>query len=447
VTDVAGASRKLEMGDFVCPYAFAGALPPPPSDPKLIEIPFDKASFVKFRYDSKAEAQAKYELLAEPDLGITIDLVDPQAYEAPAGATCAPEDKVLLSSDALAQALGEKRAATTSKSNSEVTWLRKTPLLGNNLYDAVHKYQKNPIERQHVLQSSQALAKYGDVPTSFGELLQQIEQSFTDANDVQLSTLKHPGGADFAHLTPVSVLPVLPDHECWGNDYVQATFDVDPSLAKEGDVDVAFKRSRVNGAVLKYMKKEGKPFFAYLLPPEDADRDGSGLEMEWGRDYAYDIKTDQPYFFAVSDGRAVYNQFDKKINFTRAHFLPKVERPSEITFNHGELDEEEEVGERGGKRQMLLKSNAPPAQLALTDESAGAQLTDQSGGAGASADAEGAEGGADGGEGGEGDLADAPADGAVDDDDDDADPFGDAGAPVDASDGEGGGDVLMEDDD
>ena len=33
-----------------------------------------------------------------------------------------------------------------------------------NLYDAIHKYAKNPIERQHVVQSSKALAKFGIDP-------------------------------------------------------------------------------------------------------------------------------------------------------------------------------------------------------------------------------------------------------------------------------------------
>ena len=33
---------------------------------------------------------------------------------------------------------------------AEVTWLRKTPIMGNNLYEAVHKQQKHNTERQHV---------------------------------------------------------------------------------------------------------------------------------------------------------------------------------------------------------------------------------------------------------------------------------------------------------
>ena len=149
VTDIEKVSRMLEMGDFVAPYKWECQFPPIPDDPKLIDIPMDIKSLVKFRYDSKTEKEAKYELLTEPDLGITIDLVDPQAYEAPPGATLAPEDAELLSSAAYSAAIGEKGKSATATAKTlrqEVTWLRKTPLLGNNLYDAVHKYQKNPIE-------------------------------------------------------------------------------------------------------------------------------------------------------------------------------------------------------------------------------------------------------------------------------------------------------------
>ena len=79
--DVEGATKALEMGEFVAPFKFEMGIPPVPCDPKLIDIPFDMKKFVKFRYDSQWELNRKYEIIPEPDLGITIDLVDPQAYD------------------------------------------------------------------------------------------------------------------------------------------------------------------------------------------------------------------------------------------------------------------------------------------------------------------------------------------------------------------------------
>ena len=57
--------------------SFDNALPEVPCDPKLLVHQFDKAAFVRYQYDSNLEMTHKYELLAEPDLGISIDLVDP----------------------------------------------------------------------------------------------------------------------------------------------------------------------------------------------------------------------------------------------------------------------------------------------------------------------------------------------------------------------------------
>ena len=73
-----------ECGEFLCPLHFDNSLPPIPSDPKLLMHTFDRDSFVRYRYD--AEAQHAYQILAEPDLGIPIDLVDPQAPPNPASA-------------------------------------------------------------------------------------------------------------------------------------------------------------------------------------------------------------------------------------------------------------------------------------------------------------------------------------------------------------------------
>ena len=122
--DVEGATKALEMGEFVAPFKFEMGIPPVPCDPKLIDIPFDMKKFVKFRYDSQWELNRKYEIIPEPDLGITIDLVDPQAYDPIPGATLDPKDAALLSAHAFALATGEKKSAAQGAKamRQEVTW-------------------------------------------------------------------------------------------------------------------------------------------------------------------------------------------------------------------------------------------------------------------------------------------------------------------------------------
>jgi hypothetical protein len=271
-TDASGMSRKLETGDFVCAFTFQGEVPTLPADSKLADILFDQSIFVKFRYVTNAEAQARYDLLTEPDLGISIDLVDPQAYGAPPGVRLAPQDELLLSSRALSRALGEQRSAAAADARSmrsEVTWLRKTPLMGNNLYDAVHKCQKNPIERQHVHPQSQALASYGDALTSFGDIITAIEQSFAKVEELQFDAIELPLGK-YEHLTPVEILPVLPDGTCWENSYVQAVFGVDPGLETPTDVDAAYVQERVAHAIIKQFRSEQRQNFRAHSPPSSA---------------------------------------------------------------------------------------------------------------------------------------------------------------------------------
>ena len=80
--------------------------------------------------------------------GIAIDLVDPSLYEAQPGASLHPDDAALL---AAAGSGGGASAAQRVKSiRQEVTWLRKTPLMGNNLYEAVGygKHAGQQIERK-----------------------------------------------------------------------------------------------------------------------------------------------------------------------------------------------------------------------------------------------------------------------------------------------------------
>lgn len=433
-SDVAGASRKLEMGDFVCAYKFDGSLPALPADPKLVELPFDTQSFAKFRYDSKAEAGAKYELLAEPDLGITIDLVDPQAYDAPPDARLSHEDEVLLSAHAFALATGEKKTATQNAKElrQEVTFLRKTPLLGNNLYDAIHKHSKAPIERQHVVQQSRALQKLGeDQPSTLADVVANIEKSFQDAEEITGRTLQHPSNPN---LTAVSILPVLPDVECWENAYVQATFDVDPGLDKKGDEEALFSKERVSRAIMKEFKgvsgsNAGKSFIGMLAPPEGADADAGEpeeVELEWMRDYKFQLGADsgESYFLVVGENEASYNAFEQSLKLTRGSYRRVHERPSKITLARRAADDDEQRA-AVDRRVLLLKGEKVY------------QLTDKSGGSG----------GADDGEGDRGESSGAAAG------DDDDDPFGGADGEGEGGDGaapaedEGDDNALMDDDD
>jgi len=382
----------------VCPYSFDNALPPIPADPKLIDIDFEKAAFVRFRYDSAIEAQAKYELLPEPDLGITIDLVDPAAYEKPEGAEIDRADGELLSLSVFNQAIGEKRSvqAGAKEMRQEVTWLLKTPILGNNLYDAVHKHQKVNMENQHVVKPSRELAARPQEALTLAQKIEQIEQEFDDAE----RGLVHPTDPS---LKPEAVMAVLPDIEGWQNNYVQVTFDIDPSLANAGEKEVAWARSRVERALIKpytSANASGTPesYFAYMLPPDPDDEEaqaaaeeGKPAELEWVREYQYEIKKQkkdegQSYYLAIDGSTATYNPINNRIAMGRKKFRHKSTRPSSITLARRTLDDEEKAEHTN--RKLLLQ---PKGMLAITDQSAGSGSGSRSARRGSTAQAEEAE--------------------------------------------------------
>jgi len=368
------------MSDFVCPYKFDNALPPIPADPKLIDIEFERAAFVRFRYDSAAEAQAKYELLPEPDLGITIDLVDPDAYVAAApGAPLDPEDAELLSAAAFEKAVGEKRSvsAVAKDMRTQVTFLRKTPLMANNLYDSVYKFQKGNMESKPILATTTALAMASGSKT-LAQHLEEIDASFEEADRCRL------GSRDLVHphdktLTPTSVVPVLPDFAGWDNVYVQMNFDIDPSLANPGDVESAFARERVGRALVKGFKAGEEAYLSYLLPPpkdeSDADEEDAEVPLEWVREYAYSVAKKQQhkdgreelqYYLALGPNAASFNQIESKISMSRKQYRTKPNRPSAVTFTRRTLDSAEETELL--ERRKLLMGNS---QLRLTHSTPG----------------------------------------------------------------------------
>lgn len=67
---------------FVCPMRFQAALPDVPFDPKLYTYPFDPMRFVEYKTTS-LEKNYKFQILTEPDMGIYIDIIDPNRYKIP----------------------------------------------------------------------------------------------------------------------------------------------------------------------------------------------------------------------------------------------------------------------------------------------------------------------------------------------------------------------------
>jgi len=379
------ALRVHAEGELICPYWFSNPLPEVPVDPKLLVHHIDKEALIRYRYDSVMETAQRYELLAEPDLGIAIDLVDPSVYEAAPGATLAPEDQELLTSAATHERSAPSsmnKSAVTKQMRNKITWLRKTQLMGNNLYEATHKHPKEHVERDSYRKSkkeSSALVTAGSGSDPFrrkiGEIVDVIEQSFADVEKLGCGQIKHPTNAA---LKAEAVLPVLPDFDCWENSYVQMQFDFDPGLEHAASDKSKLSRKRLAQGIVKGQStpaRDGQPaqrYVAYLLPKSEPV-EGAGAyaegEMEWVREYAYTVSRDDgnaPYFFVVRDGSVVYNEIEKQMNLSRKPFCEPRSRPSEVFLKRRELEPAEQ--EEHSARRQKLTSNL----LRLTHTSEGA---------------------------------------------------------------------------
>ena len=277
-----------------------------------------------------------------------------------------------------------------------VTWLRKTPLMGNNLYETSgfgKKGAQEPIERQHVANEVRTLALGRSAgPRSLQEQVDVIDQTFTQAADITVADVRHPTNPA---LRATAVLPVLPDFRCWSNQYVQMQFDLDPAFAVATDQQPLFDRARVSNALIKGFSTPAtdntpaQSFVAYLLPPADGEGEGEGaaaaaaaaaagggadgeVELEWVREYSYDLKKGmeaqrgETCFLVIDDDKVTYNEFETKIALSRKS-IPAQARPSKVTLREREVTEAEEE-ERAKKRQALQL--AP--QLLLTDQTAAA---------------------------------------------------------------------------
>jgi hypothetical protein len=231
---------------------------------KFLAYPFDPTRLTRYR-PTMLEKMHKYTLLTEPDLGIHIDLIEPEAYEPPeAGAVLLPEDEVLLQEDEKAAKARPSHSAA-EKARPNVPWLTKTNYYGND--DLYGMSQGNRVVKDlpiPILEEVKELTPQ--------ELVAAIEDSFTfmhGSENQPAGELKHPRNPS---LVPVAVWELLPDFQRWPNAYTEIVFDQDPcrddAELQEGDDEGTLrKRSKLcSNAVIHIHQQGERKNFAYMVP-------------------------------------------------------------------------------------------------------------------------------------------------------------------------------------
>eukprot|EP01117_Protostelium_nocturnum_P003629 TRINITY_DN14912_c0_g1_i1.p1 TRINITY_DN14912_c0_g1~~TRINITY_DN14912_c0_g1_i1.p1 ORF type:complete len:365 (-),score=167.69 TRINITY_DN14912_c0_g1_i1:47-1141(-) len=331
------ANEKKKPSEFICKLKYSNKLPEIPFEPKLLVIPFEANRFSKYIPNS-LEKNFKHPFNSEPDLGISIDLIDPNLYKSNLGEASDVKDTSLLKDlKEVEEATGKVNRMPAKKDRGNVFWLQRTRYMSGH-YDG-------PQFKSDTIEQVGWGKKKGEKEKEMGreEQIRAIEDTFECMKEEPV----HPTNPS---LKAVEVLPILPDFERWSNAYSQVVFDsnpVDRSSHKEWQEDeFVYARSE---AVIKGFQHENRSVVAYLVPKKRKREENEGeteVEYEWIREYSYDVKSGRDFqdtfVFAVEKDRIIYDEISSRVTLLKykdanRRFI----QPSRIVSVQREMNEEE----------------------------------------------------------------------------------------------------------
>ncbi|KAK2160811.1 hypothetical protein LSH36_127g19017 [Paralvinella palmiformis] len=313
-------ARLLAESDLVCRVKYNNALPDIPFDPKFITYPFETDRFVKYKSTS-LERNYKYDLLTEHDLGVTIDLINPDTYGIDPNTLLEIEDEKLLEED-ISTPADSKRSR---HHNKNVSWLRKTEYISTEY----NRFQQNA-------QKIEAKVGYNIKKYLKGENFYKDRESQVKAIEATFEEAKQP--IQRHHSKPnvyaLEVLPVYPDFELWKYPCAQVIFDTDPAPTGHPQ---QLQVEEMSQAIIKGMVDDsGDQFVAYFLPTEDTlqkrhrdmehntDYDETDeYEYMLAREYNWNVKNklskgyEETYFFVFKPEGVYYNELETRVRLSK----------------------------------------------------------------------------------------------------------------------------------
>lgn len=343
---------------MVCRVKYCNSLPDIPFDPKFITYPFDQNRFVQYKATS-LEKQHKHDLLTEPDLGVTIDLINPDTYRIDPNVLLDPADEKLLEE--------EIQAPTSSKRSQQhakvVPWMRKTEYISTE-FNRYGISNEKPEVKIGVSVKQQFTEE--EIYKDRDSQITAIEKTFEDA---QKSISQH---YSKPRVTPVEVMPVFPDFKMWINPCAQVIFDSDPAPK---DTSGAAALEMMSQAMIRgMMDEEGNQFVAYFLPVEETlkkrKRDQEE-EMDYAPDDVYDYKIareynwnvknkaskgyEENYFFIFREGDGVYyNELETRVRLSKRRAKAGVQSGTNalLVVKHRDMNEKELEAQEARKAQL-----------------------------------------------------------------------------------------------
>uniref|UniRef100_A0A8B9NAK1 RNA polymerase II-associated factor 1 homolog n=1 Tax=Accipiter nisus TaxID=211598 RepID=A0A8B9NAK1_9AVES len=347
-----------ERSGVVCRVKYCNSLPDIPFDPKFITYPFDQNRFVQYKATS-LEKQHKHDLLTEPDLGVTIDLINPDTYRIDPSVLLDPADEKLLEE--------EIQAPTSSKRSQQhakvVPWMRKTEYISTE-FNRYGVSNEKPEVKIGVSVKQQFTEE--EIYKDRDSQIAAIEKTFEDAQKAITQHYSKP------RVTPVEVMPVFPDFKMWINPCAQVIFDSDP--APKDTSGPAALEMMSQAMIRGMMDEEGNQFVAYFLPVEETLRKRKRDQEEEidyapedvydykiAREYNWNVKNkaskgyEENYFFIFREGDGVYyNELETRVRLSKRRARAGVQSGTNavLVVKHRDMNEKELEAQEARRAQL-----------------------------------------------------------------------------------------------
>ncbi|EQC37267.1 hypothetical protein SDRG_05491 [Saprolegnia diclina VS20] len=271
--------RRVLLGrqsEFLGTLEFRNTLPDMPFDAKFVTYPQDPQRFIKYK-PNQLEKDFVWDFYPERNLGVAVDLIDPEKYEVPVGAQMDPEDEALMKMPEIVNGA----SLTKAKIRPHVSWLRRTEYMATDLSEAVHAFKNESELQTEIRDKNQSMLQV------IKDIEVRAEESFVNCPTKE--TVKHPLKKN---LKAAEVWDVFPDELLSSNVYSILSYDILPS---EETTDASIKEREAR-SILRNVVTVSQPGSDVLLgsvlfpSAHDDNSDDEGTEkFKFFRDYILNI--------------------------------------------------------------------------------------------------------------------------------------------------------------
>ncbi|CAK9301282.1 unnamed protein product [Gordionus sp. m RMFG-2023] len=359
-------SLNEKKSDLLINIRYTNTLPDVPFEPKLLKYPFDSKRYINYT-PTALEKNYKFDIITDHDLGVHIDLIDPDTYKIDENAQLDIRDESLLLEDDLnaSNALSSisnpsnSHNATSTGNNADlaraarhakaVPWLRRTEYISteyNRFTPSSDKAESKIGYRINKLMKDDDEDLYKDRDSQ----IKAIDATF---QSVKKKATKH---YSKPNVHAIEELALFPDFSLWKHPCAQVLFDSDPYTSSINQIGSAITRGAninvppshthkekiMSQAMIRGMMDEsGNQFVAYFLPTDKTlQKFDNDLEenvdftpeevyyYQMAREYNWNVKNKsskgyEENYFLVMERKTVayYNELETRVRLSKRRLV------------------------------------------------------------------------------------------------------------------------------